>query len=180
MADPIGFNIDDLLNPSGQFGGLNFQSSPIPSGNASAFDAISALDGLGGAGNILPFSPNGAGSTALTNAVNTGGGGGGLQQLLLGGKDSAGALGLGFDFLSGLSNYKLLSDQLDLAEDQFKFSKNFSNRNLQNQAKTVNTQLEDRQSARLGSTGDTATSGTGYESLGTYLDKNRISEKPVR
>lgn len=64
--------------------------------------------------------------------------------------------------------------QLDLAKDQFKFSKGAFNANFANQAKIVNSQLEDRQRARIGGTGDGNVGGN-YESVGTYLNKNAVS-----
>ena len=166
---PNGIGALDLssLNSFGTPGGLNISGGGGSSINPSNFLDPTAIANF----NSLPISSPVGNPTA---------GGSNLQNILLGGKDNTGVLGLGFDFLSGLSNYKLLSDQLDLSQDQFDFSKAFANRNLQNQAKTINTQLEDRQNARLGSVGDSAISGTGYESLESYLDANRISEAPVR
>jgi hypothetical protein len=176
MAPQI--DIAELLNPSNSFGGLNPLSNSIGgnSGGGDTLSAIQALDGLGGGsefGNPL---------SSLTGAGNTAGGGaGGFNfDTLFGGKDQAGALGLGFDFLSGIAEFKLLNDQLSLQEDQFDFQKGFANRNLQNQAKSVNTQLEDRQNARLQSTGDSSVGGTNYEALDTFLDKNALSEKKIR
>lgn len=70
----------------------------------------------------------------------------------------------GFNALAGLK-------QLGLAEDTFKFNKEAFSTNLSNQAKTINSQLEDRQRARIASSPDS------YESLSSYMDKNRVSGK---
>lgn len=59
--------------------------------------------------------------------------------------------------------------QLGLAEDSLKQSKREFDLNYGAQRQTTNTQLEDRQRARVAS----SPSG-GYESVSTYLDKNRI------
>jgi len=169
---------DILAGNSGALSGLNPQSNPINNNNnqLSTIQALSGLGGQTGALSNLPFSPNGAGSTVVGGA----GGGFDINSFLFGGKDQSGALGLGFDFLSGIAEFGLLKDQLNLAEDQFDFQKGFANRNIVNQAKTVNNSLEDRQTARLGSVGDSGVSGTQYEALDSFLDKNRLSEKKIR
>lgn len=59
------------------------------------------------------------------------------------------------------------------AEKQFAFEKQAYNTNLANQAQTINTQLEDRQRARIGGTGDGNASGN-YESLNTYMANNKV------
>jgi hypothetical protein len=68
--------------------------------------------------------------------------------------------------------------QFGLAKDQFKFSKNAFNANFANQAKMINSQLEDRQRARIGGTGDNNAAGN-YESLGTYMAKNKVNGAAV-
>jgi hypothetical protein len=68
--------------------------------------------------------------------------------------------------------------QFGLAKDQFKFSKNAFNANFANQAKMINSQLEDRQRARIGGTGDNNAAGN-YESLDTYMAKNKVNGAAV-
>lgn len=59
--------------------------------------------------------------------------------------------------------------QLKLAENQFKEGKRQFDLNYGAQRTTVNSQLEDRQRARV------ASNPGAYESVGSYLDKNRIN-----
>lgn len=70
------------------------------------------------------------------------------------------------------------SKQFDLAKDQFKFSKGAFNANFANQAKLVNAQMNDRQRARIGGTGDNNASGQ-YESLASYSAKNNVNGAPI-
>lgn len=75
----------------------------------------------------------------------------------------------GFNALAGGVNAYTGLKQLGLAEDTFKFNKEAFSTNLANQAKTINSQLEDRQRGRI------ANNPGAYESLATYMDKNRVS-----
>ena len=59
--------------------------------------------------------------------------------------------------------------QLSMAEDRFKESKRQFNANYAAQRQSTNTQLEDRQRARV------ASNPGAYESVSSYLDKNRIN-----
>lgn len=58
--------------------------------------------------------------------------------------------------------------QLKLAQDQFKEGKRQFDMNFAAQRKTTNTQLEDRQRARV------ASNAGAYESVDSYLKKNRV------
>lgn len=75
----------------------------------------------------------------------------------------------GFDVLSGAVNAYTGLQQLNLAKDSFNFNKGVTTTNLANQAKTINTQLEDRQRARL------ASNPNAYQSLSEYMKKNSVS-----
>jgi len=114
--------------------------------------------------------------------ANAGGAGGGIDwsNILLGGKDNSGVLNLGTQLLSGLAQYGLMNDQLDLAQDQFGFQKSFANRNLTNQARTVNTQLRDRQRSNI-HTANTSklTPGITAQDLESYMAENSLSEAPI-
>lgn len=82
------------------------------------------------------------------------------MQEWFGGKNAAGestmgyvpaALGIGqfaTNAYFGMKNYGLAKDQLRLAKDSFNFNKDLSLTNLDNQARMVNAELEDRQRAR--------------------------------
>lgn len=77
---------------------------------------------------------------------------------------AAPALGIGQAVMGGIMGNR----QLGLAEDNFKEGKRQFNLNYGAQRQTTNTQLEDRQRARV------ASNPGAYESVDTYLDKNRI------
>lgn len=145
------------------------------------FDLSSIFGGTtGGNGNGI-----GAGSQGLVNFPGFGGGGagspttgggGGLfsRQSLFGGTDantgiSTGgwapvALGAGQAIFGALQGNKAMN----LAQDQFDESKRQFNLNFDAQKKTINTQLEDRQRARV------ASNATAYENTDDYLRKNRV------
>lgn len=98
-----------------------------------------------------------------------------------GGFDSLKMFGAGADGLSALGSlvqayngYK----QLQLGRDAFNFGKSAYNQDTANQARLVNSELEDRQKSRISSTGNNNANGT-YESLGSYMNKNRVSANPI-
>lgn len=74
------------------------------------------------------------------------------------------AIAAGGSVLQGLLGMK----QLGLAQDQLKESQRQYNQNYNAQVKTTNTQLEDRQRARV------AANPGAYESVSSYLDKNKV------
>lgn len=78
---------------------------------------------------------------------------------------AAPAVGIAQAVMGGINGRR----QLGLAEDSLKQSKREFDLNYGAQRQTTNTQLEDRQRARVASS-----PGGGYESVSTYLDKNRI------
>lgn len=77
---------------------------------------------------------------------------------------AAPAVGIGSAIMGGINGNK----QLKLAEGQLKEGKRQFDLNYGAQRTTTNTQLEDRQRARV------ASNPSGYESVSSYLDKNRI------
>lgn len=74
------------------------------------------------------------------------------------------AIGIGQAIMGGINGSK----QLKLAENNFKEGKRQFDLNYAAQRSTTNTQLEDRQRARV------ASNPGAYESVSAYLDKNRI------
>lgn len=86
---------------------------------------------------------------------------------LLDGLDLGGVMSA-FNTLAGGVNAYTGLKQLGLAEDTFNFNRDAFNANFANQAQTINTQLEDRQRARI------AANPGAYESLNTYLDKHAV------
>jgi len=90
----------------------------------------------------------------------------------------------GINAFSGVANAYLGFKALQLGRDQFKFSKDSFNKNLANQAQTINTQLEDTQRARLSATGEydrnTAQGQAALQQqLETYTAANSVSGAPV-
>lgn len=78
---------------------------------------------------------------------------------------AAPAVGIAQAIMGGINGNR----QLGLAEDNLKEGKRQFNLNYGAQRQTTNTQLEDRQRARVASN-----PGGGYESVDSYLEKNRI------
>ena len=141
------------INPSDITGGANNFSLP------EAISGKIPSTGFGGEGTTPQFD---------------------FKDFLFGGKDTCGALYLGTQLLSGLAQYGLLSDQLDLAGEQFDFTKAFANRNLQNQAKTLNTQLRDRQQGRIATAGtSTLSPQITAQDLESYMAQSGLSEAPI-
>jgi hypothetical protein len=84
----------------------------------------------------------------------------GIYQQGWGGLALGAAQGLGSLYL-GMQQYNLAKDSLAASKAQFE-------RNFANQVKTTNTNLEDRQRARV------ASNGGAYESVDSYMNKNRV------
>lgn len=92
---------------------------------------------------------------------------------------ATGAIGTLGNLWSAWNQMQMMEESLKQSQNQFDFSKDVTNRNLSNQAKSINAQLEDRQRARIGGTGDNNAAGN-YESLSTYMDKNRVDGSPIK
>ena len=90
------------------------------------------------------------------------------KSSMFGDKNSTGwlstAAGIGEALFSAYSGNKTLQ----LAEDQFDESKREFNLNYAAQTKTTNTELEDRQNARVASNPDA------YESTASYMARNKV------
>lgn len=89
-------------------------------------------------------------------------------EFLLGGKDRPGALSLGLQTLGGLGSFYTGMKQYGQAKKALKQQNEHFEKNYAAQRNLVNSQLEDRQRARV------ASNPGAYESVGTYMDKNRI------
>jgi len=150
----------------------------IPSINTDFTKDFSSISGYNPAGNIL----GGADPTLMTipGVIDTyGAGGGGLTGFGDLFKDIGGLKGIG-DLLGGfgaIGTALLGSDQLDLQEEMFGFQKDAFNANFANQAQSANTALEDRQRSRTLSTGNP--NQNRYESIASYMDKNKVSGTPI-
>lgn len=122
-------------------GGLGFSLPSISSSNSSS-DYLSSLSKLGGNGNGIPGFELGWNADTMKMGL------GGLQ-----------ALGSLYASLSALG----------LAKDQFNFTKDATNTNLNNSIKSYNTSLEDRATSRA------VQNGTSAADLAAYLEKNRLT-----
>ncbi len=114
-----------------------------------------------------------------TSGIFNGGVGGLLGKIGIGTKEgqvSGKDLGELLSGFGGLYGAYQGGQALDQAKDQFDFQKGIANTNLANQAQTINTQLADRQRARIASTGNNNANNT-YESLNSYLKNNQVSGK---
>ena len=76
--------------------------------------------------------------------------------------------GLALGAAQGIGSAYMGSKQLSLAQDTFKENKRQFQLNYNNQKKNINTQLEDRQRARV------ASNSGAYQSVGDYMNKNGL------
>lgn len=149
-------------------------SAPFATPNASGAQNIASLfSGTGATPN------NGAASGGFQSLAGLFGGnsqGGGLfsRNSIFGGTDSKGlttsgwapvALGLGQAIFGGIQGNKAQK----LAESQFKEGKRQFDLNYGAQRQSINTNLEDRQRARV------ASNPGAYQSVSDYMNKNRIN-----
>ena len=95
-------------------------------------------------------------------------------------------IGAGIGGLTDLAGLYFGAKQLKQAENQFRTNTEFANRNLANQSKLINNQLEARYRAALAAKGiDPATGGTSptgsqqRESLDSYLARSRVDGSAV-
>jgi hypothetical protein len=145
------FSLDGGLPEITQLGDLlgNFQSWGAPKSTSGGWDFNAPTQS---AGFSLPLGNSASDSAAAA--------GSGWQNFSLGAQG-----------LTGLASAYLGFQQINLAKDQLAQNKKIFNLNFGNQAQSVNTQLEDRQRARV------ASNSTGYQSVGEYMDKNKVSTK---
>lgn len=148
--------IDDIIAQlSSLSGGDKGQAgSNISDYNSPVFQAYA---GGSNPGSFVSNGSNGGGITPPTGGLGTGLGMNiGTGQLALGG------LGALTSVWGGMQANKL-------ANDQFKFTKQTTNTNLNNQIKSYNTSLEDRITSRA------AVQGNDQAYVNDYLNKNKLS-----
>lgn len=75
--------------------------------------------------------------------------------------------------LSGIAGAYLGFQQLKLGEQQLEQNKRIFNLNFANQANSINTELEDRQRARV------ASNPSAYENVTDYMKRNSVSPKGI-
>ena len=116
-----------------------------------------------------PVTPAGWRNPALTTPPATAGSD--WMTTWFGGKDaqtgnlSTGILPVGIGALTGLAGAYTGLEQLQVAKDNLAFQKDAFNKNFANQAKLTNSQLADRQRARV------MDSPGAYESVSDYMNK---------
>lgn len=163
--------------------GLNSEDSTFTSGLANSLAGLSygsgtpgALTSNIGAGAGGPTISTAAPAQGLSNLFSSLFADKGIfsQSGMFGGLDDKGvasggwvgpAAGIASTIFGALQGNK----QLSMAEDRFKESKRQFDANYNAQRQTTNTQLEDRQRARV------AANPNAYESVDSYLAKNRIN-----
>lgn len=154
------FKMGSYGSPSYGTSTPTFNNQLVPSFDYSAQAAIDsgkymASDPMAGMG--------GAGTT-----------GGNWWDGMFGGKNVDGSVnpnygGMALGVAQGLGSMFMGMKQYGLAKDQLKQGKEQFNKNYAAQRTTTNSALEDRQRARV------ASNGSAYESVGDYMNKNRIA-----
>ncbi len=100
-------------------------------------------------------TPSGAASDSFLMSGNNSSGGFGFNT------DTLGALSGGFQALGGLAGAYMGYKNYQMAKDQFKFQKGLANRNIANQAKTINNAYNNAGQVAAGMVGGKTASG-GY------------------
>ncbi len=131
------------------------------------FDAASmpaGTLGLQANGYSLP-TPNLTGGVGVpaTNGIDWG-----SSKFWLGDRNQPGAAGLALGGANFLMNSFLGWQQLGVAKDSLAAAKDQFAKNFAAQQKTLNTQLEDRQRARV------ASNAGAYQSVGDYMAQNKV------
>lgn len=154
---------DQLRESLSKLGGPNNESAPLQFGQLGS-TTEGGLSGLltGAAGSGTPGVDGNALQTLLQKQGSDSGLGAGLGMNI-----GTGQLALGG--LSSLAGIWGALNSNKLANQQFKFTKDTTNTNLNNQIKSYNTALEDRITARA------ATQGQDSAYVNDYLNKNRLT-----
>jgi hypothetical protein len=132
-------------------------AQPIPDDYLNSFDDFSMRDTMGNAPINAGATPQGPASWSWLGGKNADG-----SQINSG-------LGAAFGAAQGMFNGYLGMKQLAVAKQTLAEGRRQFDLNYGNQRQMVNTQLEDRQRARV------ASNPTGYQSVGDYMSKNRIA-----
>ena len=153
-------------------------TQPLDSNLSSLFGFGSLEDISGGdlleglSSNAVPDAPLFGLGTGNFGATPAPAAGGNFLSEMLGGEDALSNIGGLLQGGAGLFNAFTGYKGLGLQEDALNFNKATTRANFANEAKMVNSQLEDRQRARRASAGGEAGK---YESVSTYMDKNSVA-----
>lgn len=140
---------------------MTYQYQPLTFGSQNqGFQLGNNFSEFGGNNGVFGANGNGLG---VPGGLDQGGQGffGGMNGLDLG-RLGLGLANSGFNIYSGLQANKL-------AREQFRFTRDVTNTNLNNNIQSYNTQIEDRARARGAVEGQTADQVQGY------IDRNRLS-----
>ncbi len=149
--------LSNIFNPSQSM-------NPIDQGNG-AYTTPLGNDFAGGGIQSSDLGSLGSGSSGLfTPQAQTQ-----FDALQKPGMSGVQGFGTAIQGLMALNNIINSSKQYRLAKDQFNFTRDTTNTNLNNQIKTYNTSLEDRINSRAAVQGN----DSGYVS--DYLNKNRLT-----
>ena len=161
FVDPSKYlNMD--YNPSP----VNFSTDSI---NTPITNSQSFSESVKAAAKPKMYTPSILGSDTPASTKDTGG----FDSLKFFGNAANGLAGLG-GLLQAYNGYK----QLQLGRDAFDFGKRTYNQDTANQARLTNAELEGRHRALIGSTGNNNADGM-YESLDSYMAKNRVTANPI-
>lgn len=159
-ANPV--NWGDAMNWQNN-GPIPSVGLPTPDGNLESLIPNAMVDPAGsllGGGGAPPVAGGGSAWGIFDNF---------LSSKSADGTTTQGWGGLALGAAQGLGNLWLGSQQLSMGKDALKEGKRQFNINNKNQTSLINTQMEDRQAARV------ASSRTGaYESVGSYMNKNQL------
>ena len=86
---------------------------------------------------------------------------------IFGDKNTSGWAPTAVQGLSSLAQWQSGNKAAALARDQFNFAKRMAQTNLANQAKLLNTAMEDRQNARRSASGS-------YQDTASYMNENKV------
>lgn len=162
-----------MHNPSDYYSGMSgwVQQPPLTVGNGGAMGLRAwemSNPGLRGAAGGLPF---GNGDYAPMDVGAAAAGGGSIWDNFLTKGGNQGWGGMALNGAQGLLSAWMAMQQYGLAKDQLAEGKRQFGLNYDAQRTTTNSQLEDRQRARL------ASNPGAYQSVGDYMAKNGI--KPL-
>lgn len=150
------------------------RSAPVNFGyTPSAFSADYSLGTPAMSGSGLNFGDSPTSALKLGGSMPDTGTGSAIANYLreigfLGTRDQQGWGGLALGAAQGLGGLYMGMQQYNLAKEALANSKAQFERNFAAQAQTLNTQMADRQAARV------ASNPGAYESVSSYMDRNRV------
>lgn len=148
-----------IFNSSGQYNPLAGQgySSLLNNSGGYSPEVFSNLSNMGSIASGFNSMPNVAAPESMWN-----------MKSFMGSRDTPGWGGMALGAAQGIGNLYMGMQQLKLAKDTLNENKRQFGLNWDAQKTTVNSQLEDRQRARV------AANPSGYQSVSAYMDQNKI------